>query len=514
MTVEEALVFVETLLAAKSLNTVEVSVFRQAWDGLSYQEMADRMGYEVHYIRNVGYRLWKSLSRALGEDITKANFRSRLRSKQAQTLGAIPATNHQPCQDWGDAPDILTFYGRSVELNQLEQWIVSDRCRLIGLFGMGGIGKTALAVKLIQTVQDQFEVVIWRSLRNAPLPDALLVEIVQRIAPPQESCPAPKLDEALTQLFQWLQSSRCLLILDNIESVLQQGEQSGVYREGYEGYGRLLRQVSECAHSSCLILTGREQPQGLATRAAEQGLTRLWSLGGLPVLATQPLLNRMGVQGTDADVQALTLSYAGNPLALKIAATAIRDLFGGVIAPFLAQGGILLRDIRELLDRQMQRLSDLERVVMYGLAIAREGVSLETLQRDLLDCGSPSQLMDVVNGLLRRSLVEAGTRGFTQQPVIMEYFTQQFVDCICAELATAEPVLLHQHALLNVQAPDYLCDAQKRVILDPIVGELKRRYPHPVALNTQLQTVLSRLRQLARDRPSYGAGNIINLLRA
>ncbi|MGB8702238.1 MAG: hypothetical protein WCD18_22710, partial [Thermosynechococcaceae cyanobacterium] len=261
-------------------------------------------------------------------------------------------------------------------------------------------------------------------------------------------------------------------------------------------------------------MTGREQPQGLATKAAEQELTRLWSLGGLPVLATQPLLHRMGVRGAEADVQALTLSYAGNPLALKIAATAIRDLFGGAIAPFLAQGGILLRDIRELLDRQMQRLAALERAVMYWLAIAREGVSLETLQLDLLDCDSPSQLMDAVNGLLRRSLVEAGTRGFTQQPVIMEYFTQQFVDRICAELATTEPLLLHQQALLKVQAPDYLCDAQKRVILDPIVRELKRRHPHPAALNTQLQTVLSRLRQLARDRPSYGAGNIINLLRA
>jgi len=48
-----------------------------------------------------------------------------------------------PIADWGKAPDVTVFYGRNEELTTLEQWIVSDRCRVVALLGMGEIGKTA-----------------------------------------------------------------------------------------------------------------------------------------------------------------------------------------------------------------------------------------------------------------------------------------------------------------------------------------------------------------------------------
>ncbi|HEY9638295.1 MAG TPA: hypothetical protein V6D14_33205 [Coleofasciculaceae cyanobacterium] len=71
-------------------------------------------------------------------------------------------------QDWGEAPDVSKFYGRIEELKQLKQWIIDERCRLVVLLAQGGIGKTALSVKLAQEIQGDFEYVIWRSLRESP----------------------------------------------------------------------------------------------------------------------------------------------------------------------------------------------------------------------------------------------------------------------------------------------------------------------------------------------------------
>ena len=81
-------------------------------------------------------------------------------------------------QDWGEALDVSTFYGREEELAQLTRWILHDRCRLITLVGMGGIGKTALSIKLGEQVQGEFIWLIWRSLRNAPPVEELLLDIL------------------------------------------------------------------------------------------------------------------------------------------------------------------------------------------------------------------------------------------------------------------------------------------------------------------------------------------------
>jgi NACHT domain len=96
-----------------------------------------------------------------------------------------------PSSDWGEAIDVSIFYGRESERITLEQWIIKDNCRLIALLGMGGIGKTALAVKIAQELGENgeraFEFVIWRSLRNAPPFETLVNDWVLFLSQQQES---------------------------------------------------------------------------------------------------------------------------------------------------------------------------------------------------------------------------------------------------------------------------------------------------------------------------------------
>src|SRR5207244_769386 len=161
--------------------------------------------------------------------------------------------------EWGDALDVPSFYGREQELATLSRWVVQERCRVVSVVGLGGIGKSALVTSAMHQVADHFQVVIFRSLRDAPSCDALVEGCLQVLAPEALAQAPQSLERRLSLLLEELRSWRVLLVLDNLESLLSEGEVSGHLRPGFEAYGRLLRQVAQTAHQSCLLLTSREK---------------------------------------------------------------------------------------------------------------------------------------------------------------------------------------------------------------------------------------------------------------
>src|SRR2546425_8585087 len=291
-----------------------------------------------------------------------------------------------PRVEWNNALDVPSFYGREGELATLAQWVVQERCRVVSVLGLGGIGKSALAVSLMHQVAAHFEVVLWRSLRDAPACEALLEECLQVLAPqPLREVPA-SLEGRLSLLLEFLRQERALLVLDNLETLLEEGEGMGSMRAGYEGYGQLLRRVGETAHQSCLLLTSREKPIDLVPLEGSRKPVRALRLAGLETDASEQLLAEKEVVGIPQDRARLVEVYAGNPLALNIVAQTIVALFGGEIAPFLEQGEVIFGSVRELLDEQFDRLSAVEQTVLLWQTILREPVSLEEL---LAGLGTP-----------------------------------------------------------------------------------------------------------------------------
>ena len=74
------------------------------------------------------------------------------------------ASSNLPYEDWGEAPHTEGFYGREMELAELERRILENRCRVVAVLGVGGIGKTSLAVELTKRIKDKFDYIYWRSL--------------------------------------------------------------------------------------------------------------------------------------------------------------------------------------------------------------------------------------------------------------------------------------------------------------------------------------------------------------
>jgi len=463
-------------------------------------------------------------------------------------------------QDWGEAPEISSFLGRSQELSRFKSSMEIDRCRLIGVSGMAGIGKTAVVVKAAEAAQSQFEALIYRSLQSAPPLAELLSELIDVLGssvekeavcetaakePPMQEAeprdvslrdvspiPSPSnhdsIDSQLSVLMDYLRDRRCLLILDDGETVLQGGELVGQYLPGYEGYGSFLRRVGTERHQSCLVLISREQPREVSAFASAGNPVRELNLKGMSIEDGRAFLESTGLVKRGSNFDVLIQRYRGNPSALRVVSKIVREFFGGDVIQFMSQSTVFVTDVlTELLAQQMGRLSMLEGEVMYWLAIACQPVSLSELKGKLWRAVSTTELLNALQSLQRRSLIEKDPSAegseaiFTLQPVVMKFVTTQFIHRTCQDIQrlikteTLDQLgLLKTHALVSDRGdPDDLQQIQVRTILNRVCDRLYETI-HP----NQVKATLQELIVTAQGQPwqviGYGEQNMKTLLTA
>ncbi len=114
--------------------------------------------------------------------------------------------------------ELLTFFGREAELAQLGQYVVTDNARLTTILGLGGMGKTRLALAFARQM-----------VADARFPDGVYFVDLQDIEGARhlwDACmkavgaPLSPVEPPLPQLIRFLSAKQLLLILDNFEQLV------------------------------------------------------------------------------------------------------------------------------------------------------------------------------------------------------------------------------------------------------------------------------------------------------
>lgn len=336
----------------------------------------------------------------------------------------------KPHKDWGDAPELSVFYGRTSELDTLKQGITKQQCRLVAILGKAGIGKTTLAVKLAQEIQSEFEYIIWRSLHHAPPLNHLLVQLIQFLSNQQQCSLQEDTKVLISRFTECLRQRRCLVVLDDAQMLMQSYTHAGQYRQGYESYSELLTQVGRERHQSCLVLNSREKPIQLELLEQDTPFVCSLTLKGLLPKEARKILADNSLSGEDEELEKLIHLYRGNPLALKTVVKTIQGLFNNQISDFLTWNSVIVAEpFQTKLLEQLNRLDDSEMQILSYLTRNRTPVVREQLRHDI-QLGSDSKLINTLKSLERRSILEKITERsqtfFTVAPVVMNVIREHY----------------------------------------------------------------------------------------
>lgn len=407
--------------------------------------------------------------------------------------------------DLSEAPPLTGFYGRTKELVELEQWL-QERCRLIVIYGMGGIGKRALARQLVEKVANKYDYLIWRSLESAPPFQQLLTELVEFLSRGQSS------EINVSQLMQCLNQHKCMLVLDAWEEITSNNS------EDYNDYCDLLRRVAKESHQSSVLLLSRETPRNI--ESLEGRFVRLQKLGSLTPEEAREILIAEGLSGTPDKLEEFSLRYS-NPWILKKVARKVHTVHAGDVSDFVENTSVFVDNvITDFLDNQFMQLSELEKNVIYWIAIRRNTASWHQLVEDKGQFLTYEQLFYTVDYLIQgRSLVNKNVEEvpiiYTLEPVILKYTTNRFVEEVFRQISQTiksqfiqGSELFITHSFVTVNADDELTEQQVRRIVKVVKEKLLFKLGSHNFEN-ELRKILSLLED---EGQGYGRQNISHLL--
>ncbi len=184
----------------------------------------------------------------------------------------------------------------------------------MGIQGLGGVGKSTIVAHFYEKLYSKldFEVKFWADVSLKPnftvFAEKVILALGGKVTLPID------ITELMNNLLQLLSQRRCLLVVDNLETLLDEQRN---WRD--ENYQQFFSRWQQQGTNSTLLITTREKPQLF------QGLDYWHTLGGMKIEEGIALLNKLAIQGTKAEFETFVKYVDGHPLTIKLVAGFLKE---------------------------------------------------------------------------------------------------------------------------------------------------------------------------------------------
>ena len=320
---------------------------------------------------------------------------------------------------------LTSFIGREGDLATIKQLLSTSR--LVTLTGVGGCGKTRLAIQIANEMSEEFADGVW-FVDLAPLHDPALVPAVVA----QAFGLHPAGDQPLMEmLLGFVRPKHLLLILDNCEHLTEACAQLAQELLSQAPDLRILatsREPLAIAGESIYPVSGLSCPS--SHESVEGNLEELMRYDAVRLFVERARAISPDFSLTPknaAPIGEICCRLDGLPLALELASARVQVLTVHEIAARLNDRFALLisgqrrgfearhQTLRAAIDWSYDLLKADEQVLLRHMAVFEAGCTLDILEAICSgDAPSGESILDLVSSLVKKSLVVAETSGRTQ----------------------------------------------------------------------------------------------------
>ncbi|MCC0177649.1 ATP-binding protein [Waterburya agarophytonicola K14] len=437
---QQAISLVDRKINPKHLNRVQEIILVKSLEGQTYSQIAIEYNYGMEYIKTSGSELWKLLSQAFGQQVNKSNCNSFIRrqisefavntfsqNKRAEIIkdrqDKVSVENVQKKSSISlIAPEISDFQGRDRELSLIEKWSNSSDCRFVLMTGMIGCGKTTLAIKAAEILQNKFHRVIYLSMSNSFNLKNSIKFCLQSLDPNLEI--SSDINKLLIDLTLYLKKYRCLIVLDDLDSIVEFKQMASYYRSGCEKHAQFLRCLITANHQSLVIASSRNTIKQLSYYSSKQ--VKTLHLRGMKPENLWSILKSEITTDISQDVwNKICRYYQYNPELMKILASNLEYLpvsDANIYHKYVPY----IEEIDLIIEEELNSLDEISKEVIYWLSFSLDNSTLDKLFQKINH--HQNKILQVISFLKKHSLIAEENNSYALIPMFKDYIQRYLVN--------------------------------------------------------------------------------------